>query len=212
MGTLYHLDAAHSHPNNARMGLVIAERVTDWRRKHNAHGERRAPTEREMSQAELAKRAGVSIGCISGVERAVRKTRTTQLAAIANAIGLTLDQLCEGDSEPTPTARPDPRGVDLRDEDYEIARLFRTASTDVKVSVRNQLRADARRQEQPDRHSAPTDTDSRIIQLAERVRQRLTADPEYVTATEQYLKLLDERETPQPATSLQPKTAPTRSA
>lgn len=67
-----------------------AERVVAWRRAHDTkkHG-RRVP----LSQAALAERAGVSQGCLQAFENSARATQHESVMRIANAIGLSVEQL-----------------------------------------------------------------------------------------------------------------------
>jgi len=223
MGILYRIDDAAPSLNNGDVGQVIATRVRDWRLAHNAAGEPRAAHEDFMTQGELAKRAGVGIGTIQGVERALRRARTKSLTDIAKAMGITLTELTEGDTDERPVVVADPRGKDLRDEDYEIARLFRTASTDVKLSVRNQLRLDAlglaaglpippelnrrtgrdRRDSANDRLAvgpidAAAEEEQKVTALVERLRRRLRTDPAFMATLEKHLALLEAHPTAKP--------------
>ena len=80
-------------------------------------------------QSDLAKAANVATGTVSGLESG-RNTRADRIAAIAGALGVSVDQLRTG-------ALPDPldRFRDLSDEDLQIARVFHNAITAVRVSV-----------------------------------------------------------------------------
>jgi len=80
-------------------------------------------------QSDLAKAANVATGTVSGLESG-RNTRADRIAAIATALGVSVEQLRTG-------ALPDPadRFRDLSDEDLRIAREFHNATTGVRVAV-----------------------------------------------------------------------------
>lgn len=159
------IDPTAQAPNNDDVGQLIAERVRDWRKNHNAEGKPRAPKERPISQLRMAELADVSVGCLQGVETATRKTKDVRLAKIAALMGCTLEELKSGDSPDDVHVVPDPRGKGLNDEDYEVAHWFHDAHTDVKVSVRNTLEAHARQREgrAPLRREAEAHPDDRDL-------------------------------------------------
>lgn len=123
------LDQSAIDPNNEGVSYEHAgPKVVEWRRVHN-----------EMSQIAFAELADVSVGCLQGLETGTRATRDVNLDKIAKAIGITRKELLS----PEPSARPpaDPRLKNLTAEDLQIARLFHEALTEVRVSVKAQLRA-----------------------------------------------------------------------
>lgn len=106
------------------------QRVRQWRREHH-----------DMSQIELAARAGVSVGCIQGLETGLRVTRKANLLKIAQVIGLSVDELTQ-DEEPALGRDPrlsQPGDEKLRAEDLAVARRFHDADTDTRLRVRRLL-------------------------------------------------------------------------
>jgi transcriptional regulator with XRE-family HTH domain len=116
------------------------KRVREWRRAHN-----------EMSQVDLAQKAGVSVGCLQAFELGIRATRAANLAKIAKAVKMSVAELM-ADEESSPPK--DERAKGLTEEDLHVARLFHDAITDVRTSVKKQLRAAAERS----RDAAPFDS------------------------------------------------------
>jgi transcriptional regulator with XRE-family HTH domain len=102
-----------------------------------AHGVERNQKRLPMTQEEFARRAGVSIGCIAGFEAGHRSTRAESLRRIAEACGLTVEQLFAPEPEP---ARGHV-GVEehLTDEAITIARIFALAHTEVRARVKAEL-------------------------------------------------------------------------
>src|SRR5262252_4478893 len=92
---------------------------------------------RGLTQADLATRAGVSIGTVRAAERATRATNPASLTALAQALGLSYDDLVAG-ARPMPPAMPD-----LNPEDLAIARAYHHAATDIRTRVRFCLQAQA---------------------------------------------------------------------
>jgi len=141
------LDPYAPPPNNDDVGSLIAKRIADWRKGHNAEGRPKAPKERHISQLDMAKLAGVSVGCLQGAEKGTRATEDAQLAKIAKLMGTTLDDLKQGDTDDRVLVLSDPRGERLNDEDYEIANWFHDSHTAVKVQVRLTLEQHARQRD-----------------------------------------------------------------
>ena len=81
----------------------------------------------------------MSVGCLQSFETGSRATRDKQLARIAKAVDLTLDQLKADDAE---TAHaPNPLHKDLLQEDFRLAQRFHHAGTEVKHAVKAFLTA-----------------------------------------------------------------------
>jgi transcriptional regulator with XRE-family HTH domain len=106
-----------------------AARVIAWRREHGA-----------MSQVQFAANAGISVGCLQGFETGMRHTREKQVARIAVAMDLTLDQLLADDAEAGQT--PDPLLKDLLQEDLRLAQRFHHAGAEVKHAIKALFTAD----------------------------------------------------------------------
>ena len=66
------------------------ERVVAYRR---AHGEKKNGRRQPLTQADLAKRAGVSQGCLQAFENSTRATQHESVQRIATAVGRTVAQL-----------------------------------------------------------------------------------------------------------------------
>ena len=60
-----------------------------------------------FSQEELAQRAKISVSFLSMIERSTRLPHVKTLAAISNALGVTLSQLFQGLDESESRAEPD---------------------------------------------------------------------------------------------------------
>jgi transcriptional regulator with XRE-family HTH domain len=84
-----------------------------------------------MPQDALAKRAGVSPGCLRGFENGTRRTTRVKLERIAAACGMTFDILTASATAPPPAAA-DPVQTD---ETAAIACLFGWAHTGARMRV-----------------------------------------------------------------------------
>ena len=120
---------ANDTDNEAMLYRLAAARVIAWRREHGA-----------MSQVQFAAKAGISVGCLQGFETGMRHTREKQVARIAVAMDLTLDQLLADDAEAGQT--PDPLLKDLLQEDLRLAQRFHHAGAEVKHAIKAFLTAD----------------------------------------------------------------------
>jgi hypothetical protein len=126
------LDPTRPALNNEDVSYTYAgPKIAKWRRDHN-----------QMSQVAFAKLAKVSVGCLQGLETGTRATRELNLDKIATVMGLSREELLSAD-ESVPQPSPDPRLKELTSEDLQIARLFHGAVTEVRASVKAQLRAAA---------------------------------------------------------------------
>src|SRR5262245_8712000 len=82
---------AQADPELDAMALPRAgARVTQYRL---AHTKRRHGRRYSMTQDELARRAGVSTGCLQSFENATRRTGLAKIRRIAAACEMTLDEL-----------------------------------------------------------------------------------------------------------------------
>jgi transcriptional regulator with XRE-family HTH domain len=107
-------------------------RVTLWRLHQTDHG-----TPSPMTQQDLAARAHVSIGCLQGFESGKRNTRLDRVKKIAAAVGMTIEQLMAPD-DPVPVVD---NLADLTEEAIDVARMFTLAHTEVRMEIKQQLRA-----------------------------------------------------------------------
>src|SRR5262245_27842328 len=185
------LDPAQTALNNEDVSYEHAgPKLIEWRRRHN-----------EMSQIEFAKLAGVSVGCLQGLETGTRATRDVNLDKIAKAMGMTRKELLSPEESARPPAT-DPRLKNLTAEDLQIAHLFHEAFTEVWVSVKTQLRTavelarkDAElegrlfpdvidRRSGRDRRQLAADAEARLRQLQQRLAK---ATPAVITQLEALL-------------------------
>lgn len=128
------------------------QRVVAYRLAHGTlRGRRRAP----LTQIALAKRAGISVGCLQGFEMGTRVTRPDNARRIAAAIGLTLDALFS--DEPATSAPPEPAAAptpaiarELTPEELFVVRMFSIAVSEVRVRLKSELIAHlAQRRDRP---------------------------------------------------------------
>jgi transcriptional regulator with XRE-family HTH domain len=123
-------------------------------------------------QVDLARRAGVAEGTITGVESG-RRTQATNLDKIAAALSTTVADLREGRDVIAA------RAVGLTDEDLRIARLFHQGSTAVKIAVRRILGDDvsdiAERYDRLDRRGQ--DAIRAVLEVEERNQRRHPTEP-----------------------------------
>jgi Helix-turn-helix len=132
MNLVSRLDPHERGSNNEGVSYERAgKRVAEWRREHG-----------DMSQVAFANQAGVSVGCLQGLEAGTRATRDVNLDKIAAFMGITRAALLSEEEAP-PKVAPDPRTKNLTSEDLYIARLFHEAVTELRASVKIQLRAAA---------------------------------------------------------------------
>ena len=128
------------------------ERVVKYR---YAHGTKKSGRRQPLSQADLATRAGISQGSLQAFENNTRATLRENVLKIADAVGMTLDQLfaVAPDVEPVsdaPLARvhamlantffgSEQGDVPFTDEAIAVARLFTVAHTEIRVLVKSHL-------------------------------------------------------------------------
>jgi transcriptional regulator with XRE-family HTH domain len=77
-------------PTDAALWRLAGERVVSYRR---AHSEKKHGRRQPLSQQALAKRAGVSPGCLQAFENNTRATQRESVQRIAAAVGLSLGEL-----------------------------------------------------------------------------------------------------------------------
>jgi transcriptional regulator with XRE-family HTH domain len=97
------------------------------------HGVRKAGRFYPLSQAALAQRAHVSVGCLQTFERGTRRTTGARLHQIAAACELTVDQLLAPDDAPRQVF------VSSTREASAIADMFLVAVTEVRGEVKRRL-------------------------------------------------------------------------
>jgi transcriptional regulator with XRE-family HTH domain len=106
-------------------------RVLQYR---NAQTTRRNGRRVPLTQAELAARAGVSIGTVQALELGTRRTTVRQIKKIANAIGMSIEELVS----PEPT-RADvavsPAVPELTHESLLVARFFQSSVTPTRTAI-----------------------------------------------------------------------------
>jgi transcriptional regulator with XRE-family HTH domain len=180
------IDATRLDLKNGAVAYENAgKRVVKWRHDHDQDGAPRKGTAKGMSQITLAKRAGVSVGCLQGLETGTRATRQEHLLAIAKAIGLTYEELTSEDPEGAAAIIPDPRGEGLNNEDYVIAHLFHDAHTDVRVQVKTTLERHATEQSTKLPPAVATPADRRSGSGDRRAHDRAASDADVVRHMDQ---------------------------
>lgn len=90
----------------------------------------------DLSQAAIAKRADISIGTVQTIERGLRQSYDSNIAAYARVFGTSIAALKRKDAIPP----NDPLLKDLNREDFEIARAYHEASSMVRHQARQLLR------------------------------------------------------------------------
>jgi len=116
------LDQREGRLNNEAVFNRAAKRVKDWRKQEG------------LDQISFAKLAKVSVGCLQGFETGTRATRKRNLHKIAQAMGLTSDQLLADDD--VSLVKPDPLLKDLRREDLRHANHFHHAGAEAKHAAK----------------------------------------------------------------------------
>ena len=150
-------------------------RVVHYR---HAHGTRKHGRAQPLTQAALAENAKVSTGCLQAFETGTRATQPENVARIATAIGLTVDELFAPE---TPTSAyaitfdPASATITLTDEAIAIAYVFSVAYTEIRAAVKTQLLAHL--QQRHDRAAVDV-----VRQLRTKGRIAATAPPNQNTA------------------------------
>jgi transcriptional regulator with XRE-family HTH domain len=144
------LDRGESRPNNDAVYKRAGKRVKAWR------------LEQGLDQVAFARHARISVGCYQGFEGGARATRKKNLVKIAEAIGLTYEQLLAEDDR---TTTPDPLLKDLRREDLRLAQQFHHADAASKHAIKAFFTADL-----------PEDVREGIAVLLEQILQLTTDD------------------------------------
>jgi len=98
---------------------------------------KRLRNEKELTQGQLAKKAGVTANTLRGLEKGTLTTRWPKLQKIAKALGTTAEALLHGDEPIAPT---DPLLDKLRKEDILIARDYHHSSTLMRQCIAALLR------------------------------------------------------------------------
>jgi transcriptional regulator with XRE-family HTH domain len=110
--------------------LRAGKRVTAFRILHSVlHGRRKQP----MTQVELARKAGVSVGCLQAFEGGIRVTRPDNIRRIAEACDMTVDALFADDAPPATAAD------EFTDETLDVARMFELAHAELKIEIKKLL-------------------------------------------------------------------------
>lgn len=106
------------------MNIVTANRLLQYRKLHN------------LSQEELAEKIGVSRQAVSKWERAEASPDTDNLILLAQVYGVTLDELLQGEDEPTvkdektESAQPDDNTTYVKDDRFSFKNGIHTESKD----------------------------------------------------------------------------------
>jgi len=140
---------------------IVAYRSAQTTRRDNG---RRLP----LTQTELARRAGVSIGTLQGLELGTRRTGRRQLQKIANAIGMTIDELVAPEALATRVVGGDGNGaIHLTPEALLVARSYSLVVTPTRVEILYALK-----------HALANRTDAPAVELLSELRVLLpdTAD------------------------------------
>lgn len=111
---------------------LAGARVAEYRRSHG-----------RMPQRTLARKAGISVGSLQALESATRITGRSILDKVAQAIGLTVDQLMAED----PKQQVDARLAGLTAADIRIAFLFQRANGHLKIAIEGILLEEHTKQE-----------------------------------------------------------------
>jgi len=102
-------------------------------------------TEHNLTQLEIAERAGISVGTVQTIESGARETRDENVDAVARALGTSLTALLQQPHvDPT-----DPLLKGLNREDLEIARLYHDAPSPVRERMRQAGRDEAPARQPP---------------------------------------------------------------
>lgn len=129
----------------AELYLWAAQRVIAWRNTHDAGNEPLTDVisqKKHMTQIEFAILAGVSVGCLQGLENGGRQPRDEQLIKIASVLGLTLEQLTarpDTTPESAHAGASDPLYAGLLLDDLEVAHWYHGAAATEKMQVRQIL-------------------------------------------------------------------------
>jgi len=96
-------------------------------------------TEQDLTQLEVATRAGISVGTVQTIESGARESRAENVEAVAGALGTSLTALVQ----PPHVDPADPLLKGLNREDLEIARVYHDAASPIRERMRQAARDEA---------------------------------------------------------------------